>query len=73
MVRRTACAALLLLGLTGRLAAEEQPDSSRSYEMDPVVVTATNTGTARSLLPNALSVVSARHLDRTGKPRSFRC
>jgi iron complex outermembrane receptor protein len=71
MILQTSLFTLALAGLVSLSPAAENPDTTKTYELDPIVVTATNTGTARSLLPNSLTVVSERHLQRTGETSVF--
>jgi len=63
----TAVVALCVAALSTTLAQ----DTTRTYELDPIVVTGTNTGTARSLLPNAVTVVSMFSLGEGGEPSVF--
>lgn len=64
------CAILLLAPhLSPRASAQAtgrpSADSARTYLLDPVVVTATQTETQRSLLPNAVSVLTENDLQTT--------
>jgi len=49
------------------LLSQEQPDSSKIYVLDPVVVTATQTEALRSRVPNAVSVITRADITNSGE------
>ncbi len=46
---------------------DAQPDTTRTYQIDPIVVTATFTEALRSGVPNAVSVISREDIRRSGE------
>lgn len=60
---------LIALGIPHRAAAgpDERPDTSKTYQLDPIVVTATFTEALRSGVSNAVSVISRDDLRQSGE------
>lgn len=64
--RRFALAASALF-LTPVMLCASEPDTVRTYVLDPVTVTATNLEALRSSVPNAVSVVSLQDIRNSGE------
>jgi len=53
--------------LPGLLPAQTPPDSAKTYVLDPIVVTATQTEALRSRVPNAVSLITRADIQTSGE------
>jgi len=69
MTRTITIITVLILGIPQRGTAgpDERPDTARTYQLDPIVVTATFTEALRSSVPNAVSVISRSDIRLSGE------
>lgn len=66
------CALALITILFPTLIVAQEPDSSKAYELDPIVVTASQIEALRSTVPVAVSVLSKSELQQSGETSVLR-
>ena len=64
---RTAITSTLAVAFTHCSFAQAPPDTARTYQLDPIVVTATQLEALRSTVPNAVSVLTKADITTSGE------